>query len=250
MASTAILQRNERTDIMKKINLSTVLAVAGAVGIFAPDLASVSAWLAGTGIPRLALAAKILGFSAALLASLPRIVTRLRPILAAANLATAPSAIAPVIIGDAPGKVLPIVTDSRYPQKGGALISILAAIGLLATFVWLLGLVCVGGCKTTPTTPDSFFGAVVSCTAQNSHNAQAESAVGSCLVAAIGGDYGACLQGLVVAGYWTVDEVACIVRGYATGAAARLNSETASGTDSAALANANAWLRANRISFR
>ena len=78
-----------------KLNLNTILAVAGGVGVFAPDVASVSAWLAGTSVPWLGTVAKGLGVLALLLASLPRIVTRLRPVLAAANLATPPAPPAP-----------------------------------------------------------------------------------------------------------------------------------------------------------
>jgi hypothetical protein len=100
------------------------------------------------------------------------------------------------------------------------------------------------------TTPSQFTDALVTCTMENSNNAQASAAVVNCLVGAAGGNYGACLSGLVSAGHWTVDEVACIVRRLATESAQRLNAGTATGTDQAVLDNANAWLAAERIKFR
>jgi hypothetical protein len=70
------------------------------------------------------------------------------------------------------------------------------------------------------------------------------------LTSAVGGDYTACLAGLVTAGYWTVDEVACIVRSYAVNAAARINSGTPRDEDAKALENANAWIRAQQVKYR
>jgi hypothetical protein len=115
----------------------------------------------------------------------------------------------------------------------------LAALALAAT-----------SCKTTPTSPDDFFQKVVTCTQDNTHDAAASSAVLNCLVGAVGGDYGACLAGLVTAGNWTVDEVACIVRGYATASAQKLNAGQATAQDQTVLDEANAWLKREQVKFR
>ena len=104
-------------------------------------------------------------------------------------------------------------------------------------------------CKTTPVTPTNFYQAVVTCTESNTANPQAEAAVVQCLTDAVAGDYAGCLSGLVAGGTWTVDEVACIVRSYATTAAVRINAGTATKTDSTGLANANAWLKSNQVQF-
>jgi len=118
-----------------------------------------------------------------------------------------------------------------------SILVIIAALGITA-------------CKTTPTNPDSFFGAVVTCTKENSHNAQAGAAVLNCLMNAAGGNYGACLSGLVAAGYWTVDEIACVVRQYATESAQRLNSGMPTPSDSIILERANQWLREKQVRFQ
>jgi hypothetical protein len=105
-------------------------------------------------------------------------------------------------------------------------------------------------CKTTPANGDSFYQVVVTCTQENSNNAQASAAVLSCLTSAVGGDYVGCLTGLVSVGHWTVDEVACIVRRYAVESAQRINAGTQTGTDDAVLKNANEFLKQKRIGFR
>jgi len=107
-----------------------------------------------------------------------------------------------------------------------------------------------GSCKTTPTTPDSFYDVVVTCTVDNVKNPQAGAAVLACLTGAVGGDYSACLAGLVTAGTWTVEEVACIVRAYATSSAQKLNAGTALPADQTVLTNANAWIRAHKVVYR
>jgi UDP-N-acetylglucosamine enolpyruvyl transferase len=105
-------------------------------------------------------------------------------------------------------------------------------------------------CKTTPTSPDSFYQAVVTCTEANVANPQAEAAVVQCLTDVVAGAYVGCLAGLVASGTWTVDEVACLVRAYATSAAVKVNNGTATTADSTALANANAWIRAEQVKYR
>lgn len=108
----------------------------------------------------------------------------------------------------------------------------------------------LGACKTTPTNPDSFFGAVVTCTKENSRNAQAGQAVLNCLMNAAGGDYGSCLAGIVAAGYWTVDEIACVVRQYATESAQRLNAGAPTPSDAVILERANEWIRSHQVNYR
>jgi hypothetical protein len=106
-------------------------------------------------------------------------------------------------------------------------------------------------CKTTPTNPDSFYQVVVTCTLDNSTNVQAGAAVYKCLTDVIlSQDYGACLAGLVTAGTWTVDEVACLVRHYAQTSAQRLNAGTSDSLDQRTLDNANAWLKKEQPRFK
>lgn len=119
-------------------------------------------------------------------------------------------------------------------------------VSFLACFITLE----VTGCKTMPTSPDSFYQAVVTCTKDNSQNAQAGSAVLRCLTGAVAGDYTACLAGLVTGGYWTVEEVACVVRQYATESAQRINAGSPSAADSDVLKNANAWIKSQGIQYR
>jgi hypothetical protein len=73
---------------MKRINLNTVLAVLGGLAVFAPDVAALASVLQGWGVTWLAVPIRVLGAAALLLSSLPRIIGRLRPLLAALNLAS------------------------------------------------------------------------------------------------------------------------------------------------------------------
>lgn len=119
----------------------------------------------------------------------------------------------------------------------------------LATLV--LAVCLVVACKTTPTNPDSFYQAVVTCTVDNTNNTQAGAAVYKCLSdVVLSKDYTACLQGLVTDLTWTASEVACIVRHYASTSAQRLNAGTGDALDPTVLANANAWLQKEQPRFR
>jgi hypothetical protein len=122
-------------------------------------------------------------------------------------------------------------------------------LSLVVAFVATYSTLVATSCKTTPTSPDSFYQAVVTCTGANTANSQAKAAVYQCLTDVVAGAYVGCLSGLVAAGYWTVDEVACLVRAYATSAAVKVNNGTATSEDATALANANAWLRAEQVKY-
>ncbi|HJW74822.1 MAG TPA: hypothetical protein VJ787_04020 [Thermoleophilia bacterium] len=100
------------------------------------------------------------------------------------------------------------------------------------------------------TTPGQFKDAIVTCTLENSQNPQASAAVTNCLIGAVSGNYAACLSGLVTAGYWTVEEIACVVRRLATESAQRINAGQATDADRTVLDNANQWLKDNQIRFR
>jgi hypothetical protein len=114
----------------------------------------------------------------------------------------------------------------------------------------LLGVPIAAANGCAHTTPGQFTNAVVTCTLDNTSNPQAGAAVLSCLTAAVAGNYSACLAGLVTAGQWTVEEVACIVRNLSTQAAQKLNAGDKSGENQLILDNANQWLRDNSIRFR
>jgi hypothetical protein len=105
-------------------------------------------------------------------------------------------------------------------------------------------------CKTVPANGDSFYEVVVTCTMENSSNPQAGAAVLGCFTGAIGGDYTACLSGLVAAGNWTVEQVACIVRRYATESAQRINAGAPLPTDADVLKKANEFIKAKKIGYR
>jgi hypothetical protein len=107
----------------------------------------------------------------------------------------------------------------------------------------------LGACAHTPT-PTEFKDAIVTCTLENSSNAAAGAAVLDCLTGAVAGNYAACLSGLVTAGQWTVQEVACIVRRLATESAQKLNAGTANNADKLILERANQVIRDNNIRFR
>jgi hypothetical protein len=100
------------------------------------------------------------------------------------------------------------------------------------------------------TSAAEFKDAIVTCTLENSSNAQASAAVVACLTGAVAGDYTSCLSGLVTAGQWAATEVICIVRRLATESAQRLNAGAAQPNDQVMLDNANRFLRDNGIRFR
>lgn len=129
-----------------KLNLNTILLVLAGLGVFAPDIASVAAWLASMNISWLGTVVKGLGLLAAFCSAAPLVVPRLRSFLALLGLATPPGAQAPWGPKDVvetlvplnsvmPGKPTPPAgtrSGAGYPGKGGALLVFLVS-SLLAT---------------------------------------------------------------------------------------------------------------------
>jgi len=105
-----------------KVNLATLLAILGGLGVFAPDVAGLAAWLATMHIGWLAYVVRGLGFVAALFAAMPIMVPRLRAFLSLFGLATAPGAQAPwepsrdKNVVPAPG--LPLAAPPAGPRPG------------------------------------------------------------------------------------------------------------------------------------
>jgi hypothetical protein len=98
-----------------KFNLNTILLILGGLGVFAPDVASVAAWMASTHVAWLGLPVKILAFIATACAAAPLIVPKLRAFLALLGLATAPSSVTPTSTG-APAQVVPLLDGSSVVQ--------------------------------------------------------------------------------------------------------------------------------------
>jgi hypothetical protein len=94
-----------------KININTLLALLGGLGVFAPDLAFIAQWLTGLGVGWLAYVARVIGVLAVLFAAAPRIVPRLRGVLSVVGLATAPGEVAPSAgtVGAVPSSEAPTV---------------------------------------------------------------------------------------------------------------------------------------------
>jgi hypothetical protein len=112
-----------------KINLSTALTILGGLGVLAPDLTGLAAWLTSLHVGWLTHVAHGLGGAALLCASLPRVIEKLRPVLASLDLATPPSAAS---VGDVSAKALPLADAARDPQKGGTVASCAILLGILA----------------------------------------------------------------------------------------------------------------------
>ena len=131
-----------------KINLNTVLALLGGLGVFAPDIAGLAAWLSSMHVGWLAYVVRGLGILAAVCASAPLIVPRLRAFLALLGLATPPGALAPwdptrdVPAGATPSRTLVSVVTTPsseaptprpgtgYPP-GGGLLALVLIVGSL-----------------------------------------------------------------------------------------------------------------------
>jgi hypothetical protein len=102
-----------------KLNLNTLLFVLGGLGVFAPDVASIAAWMASMHVAWLVLPIKILAFIATAFAAAPLIVPKLRAFLALLGLATPPGAQAPWVPGQAVTPFPPPVDLKQVvtPQK-------------------------------------------------------------------------------------------------------------------------------------
>jgi hypothetical protein len=98
-----------------KLNLSALLLILGGLGVFAPDVAAVAAWLSATHIAWLSLPVRILAFVATMLGALPLAIPRLRAFLALLGLATAPSSVTPSASGVA-AQVYPLMDGSSVVQ--------------------------------------------------------------------------------------------------------------------------------------
>jgi hypothetical protein len=160
-----------------KLNLNTILIILGGLGVFAPDIASVAAWLASMNIAWLGTVIKGMGLLAAFCSAAPLVVPRLRAFLALLGLATPPGASAPwdprrdagppaaapcTLVGNpnpplgspGPSSAGPVVRRGTYgPDDHG--IAHLACLAVLA-FAAVLGILfaTVRVCRAdTPTSP-------------------------------------------------------------------------------------------------
>ena len=123
-----------------KLNLNTILIVLAGLGVFAPDIASVAAWLAGMNVAWLGTVIKALGLLAAFCSAAPLVVPRLRAFLALLGLATAPGAVAPgpaSAPGPQPRSAGPMGKQAGFCDLEPALLMVCAALLLgLAVLAW------------------------------------------------------------------------------------------------------------------
>jgi hypothetical protein len=100
-----------------KLNINTVLGILGGLGVFAPDVAFVAAFLARQHVSWLIYPAKVLGFLAAFFAAAPLAVPKLRAFLALFKMATPiGSVVAPMAVKDSQ-----ITGESKYLTGGSAI---------------------------------------------------------------------------------------------------------------------------------
>jgi len=100
----------------------------------------------------------------------------------------------------------------------------------------------IGACAQ-PVTPSRFMDAVVECSNKNA-DASLVANVTNCLTGAVAGGYMQCLNLLPYA----VDEIVCVVAELSQKTAKAINSGIGDAYDEQILTNANAFLKANRIS--
>ena len=96
-----------------KLNLNTMLAILGGLGVFAPDVTALATWLSSMHISWMSYVVRGLGVLAVFFAAAPLVVPRLRAFLALFGLATPPGAQAPWI----PGKDAVVSTGGAVPVK-------------------------------------------------------------------------------------------------------------------------------------
>ena len=135
-----------------KLNLNTLLLVIAALGAVGPDILGASVWMTSTGVHWLVPVAHVVALIAATCAGLARVLPKLRPILAALNLATAPGVAAPMPAAptqpaseatttpSTPAAIAQAITEAakRDPSKGISDTRLMFAIGIAA------GLLCLG----------------------------------------------------------------------------------------------------------
>ena len=106
----------------------------------------------------------------------------------------------------------------------------------------LLAILSCGACATNNTN-GRFVNAIVDCSEKNA-DPQLVLNVTQCLGGAVAGGYAQCLELLPFA----VDEIVCVVSELSQAKAKAINSGTANAQDSVVLSNANAWLKASKVS--
>lgn len=217
-----------------KLNLSALLLILGALGVFAPDVAAVAAWMTSLHVAWLVTPAKVVGFAATVLGSLPIAVPKFRALLSQVKLATAPGTVAGV-----PPELEPSKPKTTAGPNVAALI-----------FFAFLPAVLYGSANCHNVKPGPFFGAVVDCAQVNPQSSAALAAVETCLISSVAGNPAACLSGLITAAHFTVDEVACLVAWIAQQNQVKVLAGTATSADLAKRQAANDWLAQQQISIR
>jgi hypothetical protein len=96
-----------------RLNLNTILLVLGVAAEFGPDVAGIAEVAHASGVGWLVYVSRGLGAMALLLSSLPRIIGRLRPALAALNLATPQAA----VVGALPASEAITKVDPEAPKN-------------------------------------------------------------------------------------------------------------------------------------
>ena len=104
-------------------------------------------------------------------------------------------------------------------------------------------ILCIFGASCATVTPSRFVDAVVQC-GERTVDAQLVANVTSCLTGAVAGGYVQCIEVLP----WAVDEIICVVAELSQAKAKAINSGQADPQDATILANANAFLKANKVS--
>jgi hypothetical protein len=239
-----------------KLNLNTILIVLGSLGVFAPDIAAVSTWLASIHVAWLGPVVRGLGLLAAFCSAAPLVVPKLRSFLALLGLATPPGAQAPWT----PGKddvspfpaqrsdnPTPIIRPTGRIGNGGYVTPTMLYLLAIATLAIASGLSLVS-CHNV--TPDQFMNATVDCAKQNPEASAAMASVETCLVSSVSGNPAACLGGLISEAHFTIDEVACMVAYIAQQEQAKVAASAATSSDLKMRHAAINWLVAERIQIR
>jgi len=135
-------------------------------------------------------------------------------------------------------------------QGGFATIPAMFAGFCFAASATLLLCLAIGGCKTSPVTPDQFLNATVDCAKVNPEASAALASVETCLVGAIAQNPAVCLSGLVTDVHFAVDEIACLVAYISQQNQAKVAAGRYTDADLKARQAANGWLAQENISIR